>query len=1194
MTKHLLRKLFRCLLIAAGVLLMLSVKAQDADKTVSLNLKNVRLSDALNEVRKQTAVNFIYSIDDLNRYPHITINVNKKQLTEVLNLLLKGTDMQYTIENGTVIIKRKPGESISSTKAVDSLIKINGVVESAKGTPLTGVSVADLTTGRSVITDVNGKYNIIAPRKTVLRFTYVGMKPQQVTIKADADADVITQNIQMEVAPAEMSQVVFTGYQSIRKSEMVGSSNTVKREDLLFDGTNSIEQMIQGKMPGTVVMNNNGLVGTRQRVRVRGTSTILSNQEPVWVVDGIIQTDPLPFQAASLNDVGNNLDMVRNFIGNAIAWLNPNDIEDVTVLKDAAATVLYGVKAANGVIVIKTKRGKQGRMSVNYSAGLAITEKLNYDKLNLMNSKERIDVSREIYERRLLGSRTTEAVGYEEVLRRYLDKKISYEQFNSEVKALETVNTNWIDLLYRTPVSHNHTISISGGTDRFTYYTSLGMNQNFGMARGNESRSMNGTTNLDIKLSDKLTAGIRLAANVIKTNGFYAVDPFTYAQETSRAIPAFDENGKWKFYEKSYTNSALHFNILNELAETGNSNDQRNFSAGVNINYSILPTLRFESNLGYNSGNSNGEAYASEHTYYISTIRWYDYGANPVGSFEYNRSRLPHGGEFSSIETRNSSFTVRNSLAWNKLYGRHRLGALAGQEVRSTKTDGYSSIVYGYFPDRGRSITLPPPMITGINGIGTTDNNLYKSMPHTILDREANFLSWYGSMTYSFDERYVITGSLRSDASNRFGQDKRHRFLPVWAGGVRWNVHNEPWMAKQTWLSELNVRASYGWQGNVAENVGPDLIAQLPGSVVNSTTGEYELLIKSLGYADLRWEKTKTLNLGIDLGVAKNRFVMSAEYYRKSTEDMIIYKEVPVSYGIPNMPVNAGNMLNHGVELSLSGTLIRTKDFVWNLSVNTSKNINTLDTDVPRNNSWENAVSGKLYREGYAVSSFWVFDYKGLDPQTGSPLFKVPQVADNPKTEKDATEYMVYGGRFDPDFTAGFSTSFRYKWLTLSTSFNMALGGKRLLYKMFESGGLPSAFDNLPKEFVNRWKKPGDEAHTNIPSIPSWVYGAGGIAQPLAVPLPGYSTWPDAYDVYNYSTARVANGSFLRCNDISLSWNITENIIKYVGLKNVSVTAAVRNPFIIVSKDYKGMDPEVATGNQPIPRVYSMGLNVSF
>jgi TonB-linked SusC/RagA family outer membrane protein len=915
----------------------------------------------------------------------------------------------------------------------------------------------------------------------------------------------------------------------------------------------------------------------------------------VWVVDGIIQEDPIPFNAQALNDLGGNFDMIRNYIGNGIAWLNPNDIEDVTVLKDAAATVLYGVKAANGVIVIKTRKGKQGRMSVNYRGGMAITERLNYDRLNLMNSKERIDVSREIYEKGLLGSQETNTVGYEHALNLYLNKQISYDQFNAMVKQLEVVNTDWMDILYRTPFSHNHSLSISGGTDKVTYYTSVSGSERFGTAKGNDSRLLSATLNLDARLSDKITVGVRLNTNYTKTNGFYTVDPFTYAQETSRAIPAFDGQGKPLFYEKNYYGEVLKYNILNELAETGNTNDQRNFNGNVNLNYNIIPGLRFETLLGATSANSVGEAYASENSYYISrNYRGYQYGKYSVGSPEYERSPLPHGGEFNSTENRTSSVTWRNSLVYNKLWGRHRFGALVGEETRSVKQNGVSAVTYGYFPDRGRNITLPPRTITYS---GVTPNPIYESMKTTILDRESNFLSYYGSLTYSYDERYVWTGSLRSDASNRFGQDKRHRFLPVWATGVRWNVHNEPWMADLDWVSELNLRASYGWQGNVAENFGPDLIAQLPSSVVNATTGEYELTIKSLPYADLRWEKTKTINLGLDFGFAKNRFIMSVEYYHKRTDDMIIYKDIPVSYGITSLPVNAGTMLNKGLELTVSGTLVRTRDFVWNMSLNTSRNTNSLNTDVENTNNWQTAASGKWYKKGYAVSSFWVWPLQGLDPATGYPVFHMPTKAENPNLTNDPTSYMKYAGKLDPDFQAGVSSSVRWKWLTLSTSFTMQFGGKKLLYKMFNLpyGQLPSAYSNLPKEFAGRWKKPGDEKITNIPSIPSLIYNPAKnmFEAPYVLDVPntqyGYEY---VYDMYNYSDARVVSASFLRCNNISVTYNLPEKLLRNT-LKNVSLTASVSSPFIIVSKDFKGMDPEVATGSQPIPRVYSAILNVS-
>lgn len=1190
------RGVSRCLLLAAGVLFLLSVKAQDQEKLVSLNLKNARLSDALNEVRKQTDMSVFYSVDDLNKNPPITINVSRKRLSEVLDLLLQGTDMQYTIEKNTVIIKRKAVEG-NGKKGIDPFVSVSGVVLSSKGVPLSGASVEDLSSGRSKITDAAGKYTISVGRRTTLKFTYIGMKPLQISIHAEEET-ILVQNVKMEVAPAEMSEAVVTGYQTIRKSDMVGSSATVNRKDLFYDGTNTLEQMLQGKLPGVVVTNTDGLIGTRQKVRVRGTSTLLSNQEPVWVVDGIIQEDPLPFNAQGLNDLGGNFDMIRNYIGNGIAWLNPNDIEDVTVLKDAAATVLYGVKAANGVIVIKTKKGKQGRMSVNYSGGMAITERLNYNRLNLMNSKERVDVSREIYENRVLGTPETNAVGYEYVLNQYLTKQISYDEFNSQVKQLETMNTDWMSILYRTPFSHNHSLSISGGTDKVTYYASVSGSERFGTAKGNDSRLLSAALNLDAKVNEKITVSVRLNTNYTKTNGFYQVDPFTYAQETSRAIPAFDAQGKPVYYDRIVNGTDYKFNIQNELAETGNTNDQRSFNGNVNLSYTILPGLRFETLFGANSENAVGEAYASENSFYVSSnFRRYPYGAYNVGSPEYAASYLPHGGEFSSTENRTTSITFRNSLAYNKLWGKHRLGVLVGEETRSVKQNGVSALTYGYFPDRGRNITLPPRTIIQ-QGTGTLmANPIYDNMGTTILDQQSNYLSYYGSTTYSYDERYVWTGSLRSDASNRFGQDSRHRFLPVWATGVRWNVHNEPWMQDQNWVSELNVRASYGWQGNVAENFGPDLIAQLPSSVVNNTTGEYELTIKSLPYADLRWEKTKTINLGLDFGFAKNRFLLSVEYYHKRTDDMIVYKDIPVSYGMTSLPVNAGTMVNKGLELTVSGTLVRSKDFVWNMSVNTSRNTNSLNTDVENTNTWQTAASGKWYKKGYAVSSFWVWPLQGLDPTTGYPVFHMPTKTEDPNLTTDPTSYMKYAGRLDPDFQAGFSTSIRYKWLTLSSSFTTQLGGKKLLYKMFNlpQGQLPSAYSNLPKEFVGRWRKPGDEKKTNIPSIPSMVYYPANnmYYAPYILGVPnGTGEAEYVYDMYNYSDARVVSASFLRCNNISLTYNVPEKLLMHT-LKNVSLTASVSNPFIIVSKDFKGMDPEVATGSQPIPRVYSAILNIS-
>ena len=881
--------------------------------------------------------------------------------------------------------------------------------------------------------------------------------------------------------------------------------------------------------------------------------------------------------------------MVKDFVGNAIAWLNPNDIQNITVLKDASATVMYGVKAANGVIIITTKRGEAGRMSVNYSGGISVTPRLTYKKMNLMNSKERVDVSREIYKRGLTSNqRPLETVGYEGALQRYLDKKITYDQFNDEVKYMEGLNTDWFDILFRNSTSTNHSISISGGTEKVTYYGSVNAVFVNGTSKGNDSENYSGSAGFDVKFNDKITLGLKLNGSTEETNGYYKVDPYSYATSTSRAIPCFTEEGENYFYPKS-TNGFL-YNILHEMKMTGNNNTKTSLGLSANFRWQVLEGLQFESVFGYNSTNTVGESYADEQSYYVtSSFRRYEFGSQRPADDLYQRSELPHGGELNTTENRNRNYTWRNSLSYSRVFhDRHRVSFMIGEEIRSSKYNGVSATTYGYFPGRGKTVALPPTMIS--DGEKMVRNGLLDRYSTVITDRKTNFFGMYASLTYGFDERYILTGSIRSDASNRFGQDTKNRFLPVWSLGMRWNVHNEPWMKNQNVVSDLNFRASYGWQGNVAENYGPDLIARIGTGndlVDQGQTGEFMLMIKSLPYGNLRWEKTKTINLGTDFGFLQNRMTATIEYYHKKTEDMIISKEVPYAYGVVSMPINGGNMTNQGLEISVGATVIRTNNFVWSLSLNTSKNFNEVKSDVEENSNWNAATSGALNKKGYAVSSFWAFEFTGLDPEGGHPLFNIPTREDDISVADDATAYMKYMGTLEPDFSGGLSTNFRYKTLSLSASFNLNIGGKKFLYSMFSDEfkyNIPSAYDNLPEEMVKRWRKPGDEKITNIPSLPH--------NKVPSVQLPNHSENP--HIMYNASDARVVNASFFRCNSISLGYTVPEEWVKRMKLTGLSINASVSNPFIIVSKDFKGMDPEVATGSQPISRNYSLSINLSF
>ena len=779
-SKFFLRMKISMILLLVGVM-HLSANTFSQTK-VSLNMKDATVQEVFSNLEKMTNYTFLYKLDLVNKCGKVNVDATDQDFSQLLLELLNPLGLSFTIDDQVVVI--------TASKAKDDVEKeltIKGRVFMKDSTGVPGATVILKGTSTGVITNMAGEFTITIPytESPVLIFSFLGMKTREVRYVGQKEMMVL-----MEEDVKAMDEVIVTGYQRIRKSDMVGSTNSVKREDLFFNGTNSIEQMLQGKLPGMVVMNTSGLVGKRQKVRVRGTSTLLGNQEPVWVVDGIIQEDPLPFKTRELDALGNisqdNFDMVKDFVGNAISWLNPNDIEDITVLKDASATVMYGVKAANGVILIKTKQGQAGRMSVNYSGDISITPRLTYEKMNLMNSKERVDVSREIYERGLTSdNRPLESIGYEGALGRYLAKEISYDEFNDEVKKLESTNTDWFKLLFRNSVSMNHSLSISGGTDKISYYGSVNATINRGTSIGNESTSYSAAIGINAKFGEKVNLGLRINGSTSETDGYYQVDPYNYASTTSRVIPCF-ENGEKFFYKDK---SGYLYNILHEISMTGNTNTNRSMGVSASFRWDILTGLQFESTFGLNTSNIVGESYADEQSHYITEIRKYEFGTQRPADNLYQRSPLPHGGELNTTEDRNFNYTWRNTLSYNYVLAeKHRFSLMVGQECRSNKYDGVASTIYGYFPGRGKSVSLPPTIIKNQNGEDQR-NDLLDKYKTVVTDRKSNYIGYFASFTYGFDERYILTASFRSDASNRFGQDTRNRFLPVWSIGGRWNVH---------------------------------------------------------------------------------------------------------------------------------------------------------------------------------------------------------------------------------------------------------------------------------------------------------------------------------------------------------------------------------------------------------------------
>ena len=1162
--RHRKVRLMPILLILFGSMLF-SVSSYGQQKKLNFTWKETPLEGVLKVLERSDTYKFVFNYEDVKAYK-VTAEVKGKSVTEILDIVLQGLPFSYHVVGDYITIRRKSG-------SVEQWRWISGNVKDEQKVPLPGVTVMVKNMKVGGATDKDGNYKIGIPagmEHFVLVFSFIGMETKEV---AYAGKDTI--NVMMKESSEVLEEVVKTGYQAVKEKGVAGSYTKVKAEDLLITGNETLEQMLQGLVPGMMVINQSGLTGTRQKVRVRGTSTLLGNADPVWVVDGIIQEDKVPFQMDVFNTIGdNNVDMMKDFVGSAVSWLNPNDIEDITILKDASATAIYGVKAANGVIVITTKKGQRGRMSLNYSGNFTTSVRMNYNKLEIMNSKERVELSREGYER---GAKMRdETIGYTGLALAYERQEISLDEFTRRAKELETMNTDWFDILYRTPFTQTHSISFSGGDEKSTYRTSFGYSDIKNTAKGNGQTSYFGSLNMDVILWNQLTLSSSLSGDHTETTAFAdGVDPFGYALNTSRVLTPYGKDGKLQYYEKN----AYDYNILNELANSGNTNKSRSLILNLNARWVVTENLTFSLTLGGGSSATFAETWFTERSNRIAMERGYNFGEYTAVDKPYQDSKLPIGGMQTVLENHNFNYTTRFQVKYVKLVNKHSINAMGGVEARSNQNEGFAQTNWGYQPDRGKSFANVPLETPS----GALNYSYTRSKP-TITDQISNYFSYYLSAGYMYDNRYSINLSLRGDSSNRFGQDTKHRFQPVWSLGLRWNVTDERWMKNQSLVSTLDITGTLGYQGNVAENISPDLICRYDDMI--ESTGEAKLTISKRPTPDLKWEKTLTTNLGINFGFFKNRINGVFNYYYKKTRDVITQRNVPSENGVLSMYINGGSLTNTGWDLSLSVIPVRTRDFMWSISTSFSRNDNKVKSAVEPIQSWDDARRGEKVKEGYPVGAFWAFRFKGLDHDNGGPLFDLTG-ADTNEALLDATTYMVYAGSLEPKSNIGFNMVFRWKRFSIPLGIYYVRGNKTFLSSPYTTpNNMPSEYQNASTQLLKRWRKPGDERFTDIPSIP-----VGDNCAPLKPFVNGDELNP--YDAWKYSDIRVVDAWFIRFNNFSLSYNLPEKWISGFA-QALMFTFSASNPWQIKSKDFKGRDPEVALGKQPRTQNFSFGVNVTF
>lgn len=1157
--------------------------------------ENESMLKVIDFLQKETGLSFFYEKANLKAAGRVSVDMKQAALDEVLDQVLTAKGYQYELLDQVVVIK--PAIQADAGKAAQQPgHKLTGKVVDVKGNPLPGVTVMIKGTGMGVVTDVDGNYTLELPAVQDIRllFSFIGMETQEVAYAGQKEVNVTLQEKAMQ-----MDEVVITGYQVVDRRKNTSATNTLTTDEIYIPSATSIDQMLEGRVPGMILMTNSGEVGVVPKIRIRGTSTLIGNREPLWVVDGIIVQDPVPVSPEELNDP----DYI-NRIGNAIAGLNPQDIERLDILKDAAATALYGAKAANGVIVVTTKKGHAGAPIVNYNMTTSFRQRPRYTdkKINLMNSRERIQVSRQLFAEHYVYPSNANMVGYEGLVNDLYQGKINDAQFADQVAQLETMNTDWFKLLTEDSWSHQHTLSMSGGSDKIRYYSSLGYTRDNDVIKGNYNERYTAALNLETTFSDWLTASVQLQGNVSKKKYNQSeIAPMDYAYGTSRAIPVYDEDGEYAYYKK-YDGGYYYYNynILNELENSYSKQDGSGLTVNTNLRFRFTDWLNAQAIFSYTTSNTEIEGYWGDKTFHAATIRESNYG-EPVPSY----SALPFGGELSRDETRSNSYTARLQLNLNKYFGtddQHNINASGGFEASSTRYNGLSAVYRGYYPDRGKMF---------VGNINAEEWPSYaawaaNNMP-TIKDDLSNMVSGYLTLAYSYYNYFTLNVNGRTDGSNRFGDRSNDKFLPIWSVSGNYNFSEHAFL-KRDWINYMSLKLSYGYQGNMLSSVSPILL--IKKDPLDPYYNEMTSTVKSVPNPNLKWEKTKSFNTGLTFAFLDNRIQFEAEYYYKRTKDAFMTKEIAAMNGTDSYTINGGDIENQGYGFDFTFNPIKTKDWHWTLSTSFSKDFNKVKSDPnAQTYDYQDFLDGTVVVKDKAVNTFYSYKFIGLSPVNGGPMFD--DYEDRQHELDGLSKYETFqkvltaSGRREPYMSGNLTTNLRYRNIRLSGTFAYSLGAKVRQFRVFRYGknGITNNTiapeDNLRRELLDRWQKPGDEKYTNIPALMGegseyyfdynehWsatnFYNIHQFAE---------RTW----DMYDYSDLRVVSGNYLKCSNLSLTYEFGERILPKLRLSRLALSLSGTNLFTVCSKKLKGQTPtqgftEVSLSDRP---TYSFSLSVSF
>lgn len=990
-----------------------------------------------------------------------------------------------------------PALATSSTAGTNLAVqqqdqKLKGqVIDATTGEPVIGVNVLVKGSTNGTITDIDGKYELNAPAGAILQISFIGYKTVEIA------ATTSEQTIKLHEDTETLDEVVVVGYGVQKKESLTGAMSTLKENRLKDVTTPTVENMLNGKVSGVYVAPGSGQPGSNGAVQIRGRATLSGSTSPLWVIDGVI-------------------------VGEDPGVLNPSDIENMTILKDAASTAIYGSQGANGVIIVTTKMGKSEKMKINASVKLGVSTMTN-GKMEVMNGAELYDYYASFPNQ----------------------EDIKFSRWNPE---LRNANFDWGELASQAGFTQDYNISLSGGNEKMSSYFSLGYYSEEGTVKGYKYDRYSFRYRSNYKPFSWLTIKPNISGSMKNTDD--SQYDYTAKYTMFPWDSPYDEDGNLVPDRYSGWVDSSDLNYLNSISY-GNHTARKTYEFSGNFDFDIKITdwLTFTSVNNYRWTGYFQSTYADPRTDSASGVQ----------------------GRVEEEQTNNIQRYTNQYLTFNKIFGKHSVQALLAYE----------------FMDTSAKV---------INAKGTGIVSGFEVLDATATPEEVggNLTEWakqsvFAKANYTYDNRYLAEVSLRRDGASNFGDDKKYgNFFSISAG---WNINREKWF-KADWVDVLKLRASYGSVGNIPYSKYPQYGLY---SVSSNYNGIPAILISQVGNKDLTWEQTYTAGVGIDANFFNNRLRFVFDYYNKYTSN-ILY-QVPVSglTGITSRWQNVGEMRNSGIEITIGGDIIRTKDWLWSLDLNMGYNKNKLEKlygDDPNmmiiggggNDTSIAGAAEKVLKVGYSTDRYYLREWAGVDPKNGAPLwYKNDGSGETTSNYSEAKQVMTEAT--SPKLFGGFNTSLTWKNIDLNASFGFSLGGKIYNYSRQEYDSDGAYTDRNQMKLIDgwsRWEKEGD-----IATHPAASYG-------------------NKSNSNKASTRYLEDGDYLKLRSLSIGYNL--NLSKYY-IQNMRIYFTAENVFTLTG--FSGIDPEVpayydeTTGTYksigtaganlyPSTRKFMFGINLTF